>query len=356
MPTYNPWTAGTPITGIPADSHEPTLALVGEQLHLAWTSNRVVYHAYLTAEGWSSPVRVASGEQPTLAAAADGRLHCLFVNQFAGNYEIYHVSRADNGWSLPQNVSRTRGVSTHPTLAIAPDGALHAAWADNTPGYSVIYHGHQQGAFWSSVPIPSGRGSMPALTITPNGDLYVAWQDRLSATGRFEVFGSIHCDGAWSIPELVSDAPDAHSLAPRLVTNVQGGCHLVWQEEEAGIYCVRHADRRPNSWAAPVDVSETDSDCRLARITANRQGFLQAVWLEGQLLHHRVRSPEYDAAWWEAETVSSECQGLSDLALAISRAGTVHLVACGFDGAGSRCLYYIQREPVFKYSTFVPVG
>ncbi|PKO20934.1 MAG: hypothetical protein CVU38_17460 [Chloroflexi bacterium HGW-Chloroflexi-1] len=356
MSAHNPWTTSAPIPGTQADSHAPALAIVKEKPHLAWTSNRVLYHACLTAEGWSSPVRVASGEQPTLAAAPDGRLHCLFANQFAGNYEIYHVYWDDGRWSLPQNVSRTRGASTHPVLAIAPDGALHAAWSDNTPGYSVIYHGQQREVFWSSVPIPNARGSMPALAITPNGDLYIAWQDRLSDTQRYDVFCSICHDGAWGIPELVSDKPEAHSLNPRLVTNVQGGCHMVWQEEEAGIYRVRHADRRPNSWARPVDVSETDADCRLGRIAANRQGFLQAVWLEGQALNHRVRSPEYDAPWWDPETVCSECQGLSDLALAISRAGAVHLVTCGFDGVGSRCLYYIQREPVFKQTTFIPIG
>jgi hypothetical protein len=327
-----------------------------ETPHLVWTSGKVLYHASYAGDQWSQPARVASGEQPALATTPDGRLHCLFVNQFAGNYEVYHTSWNDNGWSLPQNVSRTRGASTHPVLAAAPDGSLHAAWSDTTPGYSVIYHGERGPAFWSSKPIPNGRGSVPALAIAANGDLYVAWQDRLPSTHYYDVFCSIRYSNTWSLPELVSDNPAAHSLRPQLVTNTQGGCFIVWQEEEEGIYQVRHADRRPGSWSRPADVSETEADCRLPRIVTNRQGFPQVVWLEGQVLKHRVRSPEYDAPWWDQETACGECRDVSDLALSISQSGRLHLVSCNFSGSGARTLHHVQREPLFKHAVFLPIG
>jgi len=355
MTPDNPWSAGEPIPGARSGSREPALVTAGETPHLVWAQNKVIYHTYATAQGWTEPVKVASGEQPSLGVTPDGHVHCLFTNQFAGNYEIYHVAWDGNGWSLPQNVSRTSGASTHPALAVAPDGTLHAAWADTTPGYSVIYQGTRGDVFWSSVPIPNGRGSMPALAITPNGDLYAAWQDRLTDTQRYDVFCSIYHAGTWSAPETVSDSPDAHSLRPQLATNVQGGCHMVWQEEAAGIYRVQHADRRPGGWAQPVDVSTGEADCRLPQIAACRQGFLETVWLEGKLLNHRVRPPDYDASWWDPETANGDCQGLSDLALAITHAGKVHVVWCGFDDAGAQRLYHIQREPVFKHTVFVPM-
>lgn len=355
MTPENPWSVRELIAGAAPGSRSPALATLGEVPHLVWTQEGVLYHASRTAEGWSAAVRVASGYQPALAATADGRLHCLFTHQFMGNAEIYHVTWDGSLWSLPQPVSRTSGASSHPALVVAPDGSLHAVWADNTPGYATIYHGRWAGAQWSSMPIPNARGTMPALAFTPGGDLYVAWQGRLDDGGRYEVFCAVQRGKEWSLPEDVSDNPDHHSLFVGIATNVQGGCHLIWQEEEDGLYHIRHSDRRPGGWAVPVVVSSGDEDCRLPRIASIRQGFLQVVWQEGEVLRHRVRPPDYETTWWAPETASSECAGLGDLALAISPSGRAHVVWSSLDESGTSRLYYVQRAPLFRFSGFVPV-
>jgi hypothetical protein len=323
---------------------------------LLWTKNKVIYQSIRTDVGWAPPIRVATGEQPALAATADGRLHCLYANQFAGNYEIYYTAWDGTGWSLPEPVSRTTGDSQQPALAVASDGTLHATWSDTTPGYSTIYHGQRGPEFWSSEPIPNGRGSTPYIALTPNGDVCVAWQDRLSSTHRYEVFCSIRQGGSWNLPAMVSDTPDTHSLQPRMATNVQGGCHVVWLEEAEGIYRVRHADWRGGGWSAPVDVSSNETDCRLPRIAAIRQGLLEVIWAEGQAMMHRVRPPDPDAAWWTPETAPGSYAGLCELAMAISRAGRVHVVSCRVEATGMRQLYYTQREPLYKHTVFAPVG
>ncbi|MCX6031692.1 MAG: hypothetical protein NT169_20615 [Chloroflexi bacterium] len=351
-----PWSTSDPISVAPADSREPAVTTAGETLHLLWTKDKVIYHSARTAEVWSAPVLVACGEQPALATTPDGRVHCLFVNQFAGNYEIYYVWWNGAAWSLPQPVSRTTGGSQQPSLAVAPDGSLHATWADTTPGFSTIYHGQSDPIAWSSEPIPNGRGSAPAIAVTPNGDVYLAWQDRQLDTLRYEVYGSILHGETWSLPDIVSDTPNSHSLQPRLATNAQGGCHMVWQEESDGIYRVQHADWRGGGWSTPVDVSATEADCRLARIAAIRQGLLEVIWAEGPALRHRVRPSDYDATWWNPEIAPDAYAGLCELALAISRAGRVHVVSCQVEASGVRRLYYTQREPLYKHTTFAPVG
>jgi hypothetical protein len=277
-----------------------------------------------------------------------------------GNDEIYHISWDGRQWTLPENVSHTTGMSSSPALVVAPkcvaspDGALHAVWADTTPGYSVIYHGQRDEDFWSSMPIPNARGAMPAVTITPGGEVCVAWQDRLEDTSCYEIFCAIFDDNHWNLPTAVSDSPSQHSIFVKLAANAQGGCHLVWQEEQGGIYQIWHSDRRPNGWAIPVAISATEEDCRLPRIVANRQGFLQVIWLEGHILLHRVRPPDYEATWWDPEVASDECAGLGGLAMAISQAGRVHVAWGAMDASGARQLYYIQREPIFKYTVFLP--
>jgi len=343
------WSPNEPVPSVPADNYQPAIAVVGDALHLTWSSNRVLYHAVRSANAWSSPVRIAAGEQPSLATTPNGQLHCVFSNPFAGNWEIYHIALQGEHWSLPKPVSRTSGASIQPALVAAGDGSLHAVWADSTPGASVVYHGTLgTGAMWSSAPIPSGRGCLPSIAATRDGDICVAWQDRIGETGTFDVFCSILRDDKWSVPDMVSDSATAHSMKPCLAANAQGQVHLVWLEEEISLYAVRHSDRRVNGWSQPVAVSTGSQDCRQARIVANPQGFLQVVWLEGNALHHRVRPPDHDTPWWVPQTAEGVYRELSDLSAAVDPAGRLHLVWSGFADGGTRSLYYALREAIFK--------
>jgi hypothetical protein len=351
-----PWSEYQLIPGVPPNSREPALVAVGQTLHLVYTNNRILFHTWWQEHTWTTPTRVAAGERASLAATADNQLHCLFSNQFVGNYEIYYTFWDGVTWSLPQNVSHTRGASTRPVITVAPDGKPHAAWADTTPGYSVIYHATREEPFWSNAPLPNGRGCFPAIAAMPNGDIYIAWQDRRPDTSRYDVFCSILHDEAWSIPDIVSDCPSGHSIQPRLATSTSGGCHIIWQEEEEGIYRVRHADYRPGGWSIPTTVSTTGADCRLPNIVASHQGYLQALWLEGQYLIHRVRSTAYDALWLEPEVASDRCAGVTDFAMAITPTGQLHVVLCGLNEDGTRRLYHIQRQPVLRHTAFIPIA
>ena len=83
---------------------------------------------------------------------------------------------------------------------------------------------------------------------------------------------------------------------------------------------------------------------------ANPQGFLQVVWLEGDALHHRVRPPDLDTTWWVPQTAIGEYRELSDLAIATSPTGELHVVWSGFGGGGARTLNYSRRDAIFKPS------
>ena len=355
MASDSPWSSSEALSSATPDSHEPALATVSEAVHLVWNKDRVLYHAIHDGTAWSSPLKVAVGEQPVVAATADGTLHCLFANRFLGNYEIYHVMWSGGAWSLPQPVSRTSGVSTNPAVAVGPDGTLYAVWADTTPGYPAIFYGKYDGTFWSSVPIPSGRGSMPSLAVTPDGALCVVWQDRISSSNCYDVFSSTYREATWSVPEIVSDTPTAHSVQPRVTANAAGKLYMVWQEQQGEVYSVRFADRHSDGWNDGLDISTTSTDNRLPAVMTNRQGYIEVVWLEGSQLRHRIRSPEDTAIWWPTESASSTYPQLSDLALTISPTGSVHVVVSGFVDSTRRRLFSSEREPVFKHTVFQPI-
>lgn len=355
MPSDSPWSAREIVTVAGAESRDPTIFLVGETLHIVWSCNRVLYHARHTTVGWSQAIKVSIGEEPVLGATPDGRLQCLFVNRFAGNYEIYHTWFDGAGWALPVNVSQTHGISNQPALAIGADGSYHAAWADTTPGYAVIYHATRVSTFWANRPIPSARGTAPTIAMTPDGDIYVAWQGLRAGKDKYDILCSVLHQGVWSPPETVSDSPTANSILPRLAVSSRGNCHLIWQEERGNLYHIFHADRRPNGWSVPTDVSVVEADCRLPQIVANPFGYMHAIWSEGQMLKHRVRPVEFDAAWREVETVATTCDELTHLVAALSATRRTQLVWKTLDADGVPQLFYAQRAPLPKYTLLVPV-
>ncbi len=356
MMADNAWSTNQSVVDTAADSHQPAVAIVADNLHAVWKQDRALWHAWLAEDRWSTPIKVAIGEHPALAVTPDGVLHCLFANWLLGNAEIYHVHWSGASWSLPEVISRTRGVSTYPAVAADANGALHAAWADTTSGRAVITYGRWEDGAWENVPIPHGPGTRPSLAVTPEGDVVVAWQNRLIDTGRFDIFSASLIEDRWSIPDNVSDRAQAHSICPQLATNRTGACHLVWQEEYEGAFRIRHADRRPNGWSEPADVSQAGADCCVARIAANRQGMMQVVWAEGQTLKHRARPSEYDAAWLDEETASEVCVGLAEVATAISPPGDLQVLWTGYTQDDARQLYHLRRQGIFKHKVFLPLG
>ncbi len=355
MPADNPWSTANLIPNTPPDSQEPALAAVHDTLHAVWVSNKALYHARY-AGGWGEPVRFANGEAPSLAAGPGGSLHCAFSHLFLGNSEIFYARWDGVRWSLAQRVSRTSGASTHPALTVAQDGSIHIVWADTTPGESTIYHGRPQGSAWAHSPIPNAVGGQPAIAVTPAGEIYVAWQTRLAGTDCFEIMAAVYREGAWSLPEIVSDAPDRHSVGPALAVNPQGAVQLIWQEARGNTYVIRHAERLPGGWSAPADISAPGRDARLPRLAAAPKGFFQAVWAEDAALKHRGKPAEARALWWGEETACAVCPGISNVATAISPAtGELHVVWSAYRDQDQRQLYHAYRKALIRHTVFIPI-
>lgn len=356
MPVDPNWSPVEDLSFVPANSEQIAVAAGGGAVHLVWAQTKVIYHARWVDGAWSAPVKVAAGEQPSLAVAADGALFCAYANWFLGNREIYVTTYRDGKWGLPVLVSRTTGESFDPAICAGTDGGLRLVWADTTPGEPVIYYAHYDGQNWPLAPIPNGKGSRP--TIAAGGStVHVAWQDRLASSdvAAYDVLACRQTDGGeWTLPDMVSDTRDLHSLLPRIAVNNEGACHLVWQEERDGLYVIRHADLWPEGWAEPVDVSDPLYDARLAFALPNRWGQFQIVWSEGSLLKHRVRGGAPQGQWQGAEIACEACAGLSELAVAIAEKGELHAVFTRYTN-GNRHTYYLRRKAIERQKVFAPI-
>jgi hypothetical protein len=281
----------------------------------------------------------------------------VYANWFLGNRDIYLSTWLDDRWSLSQIISRTTGESSDPAICVAPDGRVHVAWADTTPGYSTIYLGIQYAGGWSYAPAPNGKGSQPSVAANADG-VFLAWQDRpaSSATGAYEVLATSYRGSEWSLPVMVSDSREVHSLLPCVAANATDRCHLVWQEERGEVYVIRQSDLWLNGWEAPFDVSAPSVDARLGRVIANQLGMFHFMWSEGGVLLHRIRSGEPQGSWWDAETACDDCSGLQEMAAAISTTGELHVIFSRWtDGGDARC-FYICRKALERKKVFVPIA
>ncbi len=350
-----PWSMPFAIaTGLP-DAARPTLAYTPDgRAHALWESEGTIYYA-VRAPGaaWTDAHRVAAGLSPSLALDSHGVLHAVFTNQFLGNYDIFHVTLRDTGWSLPTNVSRTYGVSVNPVLASGPDGSLYAAWMDNAPGYWTIYLGNWQGGFWSSNAIPHARGQSPSIAVTPQGVVFVAWQDRLPAqeqqNGLFEIYSSQQIAGAWTLAINISDEPATDSIGAHVTVTPNGFGHMTWVDGGA---TVRYAFGKEYYWPDPETVVQVAGAARGPRIAAVNDTRLHIAWDEGDL----VRVSHKDSlGWGKPEVIPAGTGTLKDVALTPTRGGGVMVGWVQVYQPGNFSIFGSSQETEGPYRLWFPL-
>ncbi len=321
------------------DSHSPAIAARGDQVHVVWEEGTEILHRFLSGGAWSAVRRVAAGEQPSIVITPDGIVHVIYVNEFGGNFEVYHCRWNGSSWTLPRNVSGTTGVSTAPSLSASSDGALHAVWSDNTPGYSVIYGAKWTGAYWTNAPIPNALGGAPMVAMARDGSPCVVWQDNHWMGGPYDIFCCRLLGTTWSLPENVSDSPGEQSLAPRAASDGLGTIHVVWEERLSGTHTVRVSFGTSGSWSLPESVSAPQSQAYLPTITIGRGLNVYVGWDEATLARYRQRSAN-SVQWTEQTTVASATLAIRNLSLVTDSLGQLHAVWCERTDQGHLNVYY----------------
>ncbi len=329
------------------------LAGDGGTIHLLWEENDRIYHALRRAGQWGAPRAIATGQRPAAGLAADGTLHVVFSNQFAGRYNIFYTAWTGNIWSLPRLVSKTPGMSTFPALALDRAGVVHAAWADTSPGFSVIYHGWL-GTTWLNEPLSNARGTAPVLALDGAADeLHLAYQASGINNGLREIF---HLQGQryhWSLPENISVSPEQESLGVAMACAPDGSTHLAWQEHVGNQAHIRYASGQRASWAAPLTVSDVAVDAREPAVMVTQSRQLSLAWREGDMIVYSRRELPGGEFLPRKELVSSP-NGLSGPALAGSPGGELNLAWSGWSSTSERDIFFSQHGPLMRPRVFLP--
>jgi len=344
-------TAPTPVRlSDPAVSaRNPAIAVSASGVvHVVWEQGEDLYHSYRQGDSWTPPVRVAAGESPSLAAAPDGSLHLAYVNEFGGNYDIFHVSWNGTRWSLPHNVSQTSsGVSSLPDITVGPDGQVHIVWTDTSPGYPVIYYGYGHlGPPFNTQQVPNARGSAPTVALTTDGAghvaVHVAWQDRDDDTSPLEIYYSVLENGVWALAQNVSASPDADSRSPDL-TAEGSELRLAWQEDGSS-RTVRTVHGHSGWWPLPEPVSAGPA-------------YLPAVASDGDITHlawdtgtgiRLSQTWSTSTVWPTALTLAEGADEATDVAVAAGPGHEAHVVWAQRQGA-TWSIYYASHafQPPF---------
>lgn len=327
------------------DSRAPALTVWWNDVHIVWEERGRVYHRFSRGSTWSPVRSVATGEQPDIAVDDSGMAHVVLVNEFGGNYEIYHCRWNGTTWSLPRNVSNTSGVSSAPAIDVAPDGTLHVVWADNTPGYNVIYHAYWSGVYWINEPIPNAFGGAPSVAVDVDGLVHVTWQDRDTPNAPYEIYYSCWDGANWSLPENLSDSAMEQSIIPTIALDGNNQAHVLWQERMNNYYFIYYTWGRTGFWSVPEAVSEDEVDAYLPTVTIAPAGIVYAGWDESTVILYRKRFNAYNSPWLQSTRVFSDTQGVTDLNLVVSSSGQLHAVWANRVAAGNWDIFY-QRLSV----------
>jgi hypothetical protein len=322
-----PWLAPTAVATGLSDADWPSLAFTRDGVeHAVWqTDGHIYYAAQLPGQAWNPPRKIASGTAPALVVDDRGQLNALYVNQFMGNYEIYHIRLVNGEWSLPVNVSHTSGFSAFPVAIAGSGGALYVAWMDNSPGYWTIYVGQWNGAYWSNQPVANARGQGPTLGFSPDGALYLAWQDRVptvdNPTGTYHIFFSERRAGSWSLPIDVSARPLVESIGVNLTTTADGLAHLTWVDDGKE---VRYGFGMGSYWPDPVTVSRAATLASGPRILSERNEQLYIAWDEGDIVRATSATPA-TLNWPKPSVITAPLGTLGDVVMALGPGNEVAL-------------------------------
>ncbi|MCR4287549.1 MAG: glycoside hydrolase, partial [Deltaproteobacteria bacterium] len=163
-------------------SGTPSIAINGSNIHVAWVEdtpgNYEIYFKTSADNGatWSANKRLTNNTgysfEPSIAVSGSN-IHVAWYDTMPGNYEIYFMTSADNGatWSANKRLTNNSGLSHNPSIAINGSN-IHVAWNDSTPGNYEIYFktSADNGATWSAnkrLTNNTGASSYPSIAVAP---------------------------------------------------------------------------------------------------------------------------------------------------------------------------------------------
>lgn len=267
------------------DAEDPSIAVIGNTLYLAWTEVNGVYFRTLNtvSKNWLNATQIpatltASAPQtitqrrPHLAQDSAGTLYIAYA-ECNPDCKILVKKWNGNAWDLvgggPLNLDQNKSTE-YSAIAVSGSGILYATWVEpKTLGQEdgQIYVAHLNGTTWVQDATSQAGGSLnsdtlraatnPAIAVD-GASIKVAWSECPSAgsTLNCDIYLRTLPGSSWSNPASFKAVADNKPDKPSL-TFANGVLHLVWYEsnkvysrkEEAGVLTspIQAGDAAPSS-------------------------------------------------------------------------------------------------------------
>ncbi|MGA2296801.1 MAG: sialidase family protein, partial [FCB group bacterium] len=183
------WGPDTRISGSPSISDFPSIAVVGNNIHVDYRDSipgsRNSNYIRSTDGGntWGTPVSLGSYFWWPSISASDNGVFMSLNSQTTGNSEVWCRASTDNGitWNPVFQISNALGRSEDPSIA-AGGGYVHLAWNDNRTGIMQTFYRRSTnlGATWGPEIQRTNTtvfAYCPVLSVS-GADVDLVWGDR----------------------------------------------------------------------------------------------------------------------------------------------------------------------------------
>lgn len=185
------WLSDMRLTGNPAVSYSPSIAVNGNLVHLVWydtsDGNEEIYYKRSTNGGltWEADVRLTNDpafSDNTSITVSGSYVHVTWMDTRDGNYEIYYIRSTDEGlnWEPETRLTWFSGSSYNPSI-ISSGPNVHCVWYDGREGnYEIFYKRSTDGGInWEDdmrLTEDPASSAFPFIAVS-DSLVHVAWQD-----------------------------------------------------------------------------------------------------------------------------------------------------------------------------------
>jgi hypothetical protein len=203
-----------------------------------------VYDATARTMGPATPLTTsdAFSGAASIAATPNGHVHVVWEDTRTGGRQVWWKEYTPGvGWSGDAQLVFSPTSSAAPSICADYHGHLHLVWVDNRAGNNDIYYKEYfPGTGWDPADLQltvDGAGqSQPSVDSDPSGNVYVVWTDQRNGTTNPDIFYKDYKGGVWS-PDLalVSNLTDGNSNHIQRLAGLThdrfGTTYVTWSDE-----------------------------------------------------------------------------------------------------------------------------
>jgi len=267
-----------------------------------------------------------------------GNVHVVWYQNAGGsNWDIFHRSLSDAGWSDPERLTSSAAAAAHPTLLAGESGDLHVFW-DEANG---IYYKGFDGMTWGAntrLTDPGSDASYPSACMDSAGHIHLVWSDYRD--GDHEIYYKGFDGLAWGADTRLTAASGV-SKAPAVACDDSGRVHAVWYDERSGSKEIYYKKYDGLAWGADTVLSTDPTYAIYPAIEITADGVIHVVWTDYRDSDYEVYHKQYDGSWGPDERVTYVPGFAWNTALAAGTDGNLHLV--WHDNRPGNCEIYYNK-------------